>query len=504
MTCFDHYPVRAMRNRFVLFGVLMIVVLAACGPRGPQAVGGAPTATLAPIVSQTPRLTATLVPTRTPIPTFTPIPPTATATFTPSNTPTETPIPPVIGIVFSTERVNVRNGPGVEFGDFASLPPGEDVEIIGQSNDGRWLNVRLESGDEGWMAASLIQIQPTVTPLPTFTPTTDLTAIALGTAFPTEVVGGASVTPTSGAIAAAISPTPVVSVTAGPTNTPAGPTEIPSETATPRNAGIDSTPVLFTVTPTPTATPTRILVVEEEVVPVIDIDAINLTATALSRGAAIGQPTEPVGAVASPSPSPQPERPSNNVIATPDRSSIFGREAATPDEAAGTAASTPLPGTPEIIDPDADPNTPAPQGTPSANAEAVVQQGVDVLAYCDDPSFNAPAPDNLAAGSTIEVFWIWYASEERYIQDHLDHVTYRITVNGEPLRNLNQYRLPTQPIGTDYAAYWFVPVGPLDAGTYEITYFVTWDEQIFDGYNFYGPGTQYFTEEGSCTLTVYE
>ena len=508
-----------MTQRLLPVMVLLISSgLAACGPTGVPVAEDIATATLAPIVSQTPRLTATPVPTRTPIPTFTPVPPTATTTPTPSNTPTPTDVPPIIGVVNSVQSVNVRSGPGITYSEFAALPPGSDVEVIGQSSDGDWFNVVLESGEQGWMAARLLRLRATPTPFPTFTPTVDETAIALGTIFPTAVIGGGTVTATL-SVAAAVSPTPVVAVTRDPDEPSPTPRVVLSPTQQ-RNAEIDSTPVISTFTPTPSPTGTSVLSVDESVLPVIDISAINQTATALS------------GNASPPTRTPTPER-ETNIIATPDGSedSIFGDRA---------TATVPLPTTPSPTV--SSPTTPTGTAPPSATTDpngpifgdadltetadaddddavgvlptqdgpapqsdvARVQQGVDVLAYCDDASFNAPAPDNLAAGSTIDIYWVWYATTDQLIQDHLNAVAYEIVINEVPLRNVDQYRIPTQSTGTDRVAYWFAPAGPLSPGEYEITYRVTWSEQIFDGYNFYGPGSTFAVEEGSCTFTVYE
>jgi hypothetical protein len=207
-----------LKMRFEIILFLALLLAAGCAPRttvNPD--GRAPTATLAPIVSQTPRLTATPVPTRTPIPTYTPIPPTVTLTLTPSLTFTPTEEPPILGVVASLDRVNVRTGPGVTYDDFASLAPGTAVEVIGQSSDGRWLNVKLEGGDEGWMSTQLVRLLPTPTPFPTFTPTVDLTAIALGTIYPTAVLGGGTITATPALFSASgASPTPVIPVTLNP------------------------------------------------------------------------------------------------------------------------------------------------------------------------------------------------------------------------------------------------------------------------------------------------
>ncbi len=512
-----------MTRRLLPLLALLVSGLAACGPSGVPVAEEIATATLAPIVSQTPRLTATPVPTRTPIPTFTPVPPTATTSPTPSDTPTPTEVPPIIGMVNSLQSVNVRSGPGISYGEFAALPPGTDIEVIGQSSDGDWLNVVLEDGEQGWMAARLVRLRPTPTAFPTFTPTVDETAIALGTVFPTAVIGGGTVTATVNA-ASAISPTPVVAVTRDPDEPSPTPRVVLSPTE-PRDADIDSTPVISTFTPTPTATPTSPLAVDESVLPVIDVNAVNQTATALS------------GNVLPPSRTPTPER-ETNVIASPDpeEESIFGdRATATVALSITPSATVPLPTTPTATpspsatdDPDGAifgdrPTTtvtvtgkadeddesavdalPTQDGPAPQSDAARVQEGVDVLAYCDDNSFNAPAPMNLAAGSTIDIYWVWYATSDPYIQDHLSAATYEIAINDVPIRNVDLYRLPTQNTGTDRVVYWYAPAGPLAAGEYEITYRVTWSQRIFDGYNFYGPGSSFAVEEGSCTFTVYE
>ena len=56
--------------------------------------------------------------------------------------------------------------------------------------------------------------------------------------------------------------------------------------------------------------------------------------------------------------------------------------------------------------------------------------------------------------------------------------------------------------GSQYVVYWYVPFGPLTAGTFEITYRVTWQRAISDGFARYGPGTDTESEEESCSFVV--
>ncbi len=177
--------------------LLSLLLLAACtGSDGASQQALVATDTLAPIVSMTPRFTATPVPSRTPLPTETSTPSNTPISPTPSNTPTPSATPPITGIVASLQTVNVREGPGVSFSAIMALTPGTGVQVIATDPDGRWINIRLEDGREGWIAADLLRINPTPTLIPSATPSPDLTLIALGTPFPTAILGGGTITPT--------------------------------------------------------------------------------------------------------------------------------------------------------------------------------------------------------------------------------------------------------------------------------------------------------------------
>lgn len=187
----------------VLAALLASAVLLAAGCTGDE-VAVLPTATLAPIVSLTPRATATPVPSVTPLP---------SATFTPSTTPTDAPptltpsptlTPQVLGSVFSLNDVNMREGPGVTFPAASALRPGTGFIVVASDESGGWFNVRLEDGQEGWISATLVRLQPTETPQPSATPTPDGTLLALGGPLPTSILGGQPVTPTPPGVIATV------------------------------------------------------------------------------------------------------------------------------------------------------------------------------------------------------------------------------------------------------------------------------------------------------------
>lgn len=407
-------------KKLCLLCMVILLGAAACTAGESGEVVSLPTSTLAPPVSKTPRFTATPVPTRTPLPTFTFTPSNTPVTPTPSNTPTPSATPPVTGIVASLETVNVREGPGVTFRAMTALVPGTGVEILAENPDGRWLNIKMEDGREGWISASLVRWNPRPTDIPTATPSPDLTAMALGTALPTALFGGGTVTPTP--------PGSVVTAT------------LPGET-------LPATATEFQL-------------------PVINVETINQTATALAGGIAVPQFTPTFTPV--------------NVVALPTES---GSPFPTPDPAA-----TPIPTTEAGV---------------GGEGNSGNQQGVDVLAYCNNPIFGRPAPTNLLSGATIDVFWSWYVAESELMEQHLDHVIYEVRVDGELLQNWRLYGTTVRKQSDgNYYKYWYVPFGPLASGQHEISYRVTWDAQITDGYDYFGPGTNRPGESGSCTFSI--
>ncbi|MDD4236946.1 MAG: N-acetylmuramoyl-L-alanine amidase [Desulfotomaculaceae bacterium] len=59
--------------------------------------------------------------------------------------------------VVAGSAVNVRNGPGTNYGVIAQANLGDQLTVLGQSTD--WYNVGLNSGGQGWVAGWLVNIQ---------------------------------------------------------------------------------------------------------------------------------------------------------------------------------------------------------------------------------------------------------------------------------------------------------------------------------------------------------
>ncbi len=105
--------------------------------------------------------------------------PTPTSTITP--TPTATPEPTEVVIMASPSDANVtcRLGADKSFNAVETLSSGQSAEVVGKATtNGDWWKVRLASGNECWLLASLVTVSgdtslvarveppPTATPLP--------------------------------------------------------------------------------------------------------------------------------------------------------------------------------------------------------------------------------------------------------------------------------------------------------------------------------------------------
>lgn len=75
-------------------------------------------------------------------------------------------LPVIIGVINADQAVNVREGPGRNFAPVAAARPGERILVLGRNGGGDWLQIRLDDGTEGWIAASLVRIEGPATSTP--------------------------------------------------------------------------------------------------------------------------------------------------------------------------------------------------------------------------------------------------------------------------------------------------------------------------------------------------
>ena len=160
-----------MLQRFRTAGLslcILALLLAGCKNNQPGTISTLvvtfpPTSTLAPLYTTTPRYTATLPPSDTPIPSptvspvSTDIPPTDVPTIT------LTPTPGIQGTVNSD--ATIRSGPARTFSPTGprTVSKGTLLTVLGVSSDGKYYNVRLDDGTEGWIAQNLLDVPDSAT-----------------------------------------------------------------------------------------------------------------------------------------------------------------------------------------------------------------------------------------------------------------------------------------------------------------------------------------------------
>ena len=67
--------------------------------------------------------------------------------------------------VNGNQTINVRAGAGTNFGVVGTLPRGETVNAIGETEDKSWVQIRMADSTEGWVSSSLVTIQTVIDPI---------------------------------------------------------------------------------------------------------------------------------------------------------------------------------------------------------------------------------------------------------------------------------------------------------------------------------------------------
>jgi len=242
-------PASNNRNSLIVIGVVVIValivsVLLVASPKGPSDEE----------LTQTQNAVLALAATETAdnLPTGTDAPPSLTPTDTPTQRPTNTRPPsetPDVPVVSARRDIDIRLGPGANFEVVSTLAADDALEVIGRTEDNRWIQVLRLDGTEGWIlrSAALTSIFGDIESLkvaegPTLTPSHTPTDTPTATRTPT-----ATATDTA---------TATYTATDTPTDTPTK-TDTPEDTATPTDTATATATETATYTPTDTATPTK-------------------------------------------------------------------------------------------------------------------------------------------------------------------------------------------------------------------------------------------------------
>ena len=143
--------------------------------------------------------------------------------------------------------------------------------------------------------------------------------------------------------------------------------------------------------------------------------------------------------------------------------------------------------------------TPLPEYTPRPTKPPITGPVSRVSATC---TLNGkPAETRVAQGTTIILFWGWVAQTQEQVQAYIDNAVITVTFDGAPVTDSRQERIAPTEDGK-FSILWGANVGIPAAGSHTITYSVSWNAQVTNGVDTFGPGGKYETQSDSCTVIV--
>jgi hypothetical protein len=106
------------------------------------------------------------------------------------------------------------------------------------------------------------------------------------------------------------------------------------------------------------------------------------------------------------------------------------------------------------------------------------------------------------AGHPVIVMWGWSAATEGQVRDYIRTRIEAVTFDGVELHGEQKGEIPYDDAAKLFRAVWMAEIGVIDPGLHTLTYRLTFSEKIFDGKEYYGPGTGRETQEDTCEIEV--
>jgi hypothetical protein len=135
---------------------------------------------------------------------------------------------------------------------------------------------------------------------------------------------------------------------------------------------------------------------------------------------------------------------------------------------------------------------------PTPTEEEIVQEPLSIPAYCT--ILGESDTRTVLFGHDIYLFWGWLASTEEQVVDFIKNAVFTVTFDGTEIVGVEPSEVYAKDDG--YGVDWVKPLGVLERGEYKTTYLVKFENKIFDGWDYYGPGSDYETIEDTCYLTI--
>ncbi len=137
-----------------------------------------------------------------------------------------------------------------------------------------------------------------------------------------------------------------------------------------------------------------------------------------------------------------------------------------------------------------------------SSREPGVRARGDVLVYCDKPGSQGETRQTFPSGTSITLWWSWFARTPEQLDDHIQAAQYEIRVDDLAVGNWQDFRTSVIQKAGNYWVYWYVPIGRPPVGEHRIDYKLTWTRKISDGYQTFGPGGELESDSGTCAFTI--
>jgi predicted amidohydrolase YtcJ len=135
---------------------------------------------------------------------------------------------------------------------------------------------------------------------------------------------------------------------------------------------------------------------------------------------------------------------------------------------------------------------------PSSQESATNATSIQVKYDCDN---RAGSPIHIGNEDFLLTTIGWAVKTEEQINDFKDALNVSMLVNKIQIPSGIDFSGSQEKDGM-YVVQVIFNVGDLQPGQYEVQTILTFDRKVYDGYEWYGPETQYPTIEGTCTVII--
>ncbi len=141
-------------------------------------------------------------------------------------------------------------------------------------------------------------------------------------------------------------------------------------------------------------------------------------------------------------------------------------------------------------------NAPANEAPQADTSPADEEEATEFFPWgCDDFS--------VEPGKDVGFFYEWTSKTEEQNNEYFTVAEHNTTLNGVPINAIYEGigEIEYDGEGNPKQLYWVV-IGEFPPGTYEMVNTIEITEPVYDGWDWYGPDSEYPSMESSCTMTV--